>query len=110
MFHAADCDVCHRPSWKTSEPPYPKYSSEALAEQRWFLSSLRDEGAVAKRLMQVLGTSAYVPDLLMRAPEVIQSYADGPAGPKLLEVEPDGVARALVASAAANWATARMPT
>ncbi|MGY4650322.1 bifunctional [glutamine synthetase] adenylyltransferase/[glutamine synthetase]-adenylyl-L-tyrosine phosphorylase [Mycobacterium sp. URHB0021] len=73
--------------------------SEALAEQRWFLSTLRDEGAVAKRLMQVLGTSAYVPDLLMRAPEVIQSYADGPAGPKLLEVEPDGVARALVASA-----------
>src|SRR6478609_7758580 len=35
----------------------------------------------------------------MRAPEVISQYADGPAGPKLLEVEPDGVARALVASA-----------
>ena len=49
--------------------------------------------------MQVLGTSAYVPELLMRAPEVIQFYADGPSGPKLLEVEPDGVARALVASA-----------
>lgn len=74
--------------------------SDALAEQRWYLSTLRDEGAVAKRLMQVLGTSAYVPDLLMRAPEVIQSYADGPDGPKLLDVEPDGVARALVASAA----------
>ena len=52
--------------------------SEALAEQRWFLSTLRDEGAVAKRLMHVLGTSAYVPELLMRAPEVIQLYADGP--------------------------------
>jgi glutamate-ammonia-ligase adenylyltransferase len=73
--------------------------SEALADQRWFLSTLRDEGAVAKRLMQVLGTSAYVPDLLMRAPEVIQQYADGPSGPKLLDVEPDGVARALIASA-----------
>jgi glutamate-ammonia-ligase adenylyltransferase len=73
--------------------------SEALADQRWYLSTLRDEGAVAKRLMQVLGTSAYVPDLLMRAPEVIQLYADGPNGPKLLDVEPDGVARALVASA-----------
>jgi glutamate-ammonia-ligase adenylyltransferase len=48
----------------------------------------------------VLGTSAYVPDLLMRAPEVIQQYADGPQGPKLLEVEPDTLARALVASAA----------
>jgi [glutamine synthetase] adenylyltransferase / [glutamine synthetase]-adenylyl-L-tyrosine phosphorylase len=73
--------------------------SEALADQRWYLSTLRDEGAVAKRLMQVLGTSAYVPELLMRAPEVIQLYGDGPNGPKLLDVEPDGVARALVASA-----------
>jgi glutamate-ammonia-ligase adenylyltransferase len=74
--------------------------SEALSEQRWYLSTLRDEGAVAKRLMHVLGTSAYVPDLLMRAPEVIQLYADGPDGPKLLDVDPDGVARALDASAA----------
>jgi glutamate-ammonia-ligase adenylyltransferase len=73
--------------------------SEALGEQRWYLSTLRDEGAVAKRLMQVLGTSAYVPELLMRAPEVIQLYADGPSGPKLLEVEPEGVSRALIASA-----------
>jgi glutamate-ammonia-ligase adenylyltransferase len=73
--------------------------SEALGEQRWYLSTLRDEGAVAKRLMQVLGTSAYVPELLMRAPEVIQLYADGPTGPKLLEVEPDGLSRALIASA-----------
>src|SRR5689334_10056840 len=73
--------------------------SDELSDHRWYLSTLRDEGAVAKRLMQVLGTSAYVPDLLMRAPEVIQQYADGPTGPKLLEVEPDGVARALVASA-----------
>jgi glutamate-ammonia-ligase adenylyltransferase len=73
--------------------------SEELADQRWYLSTLRDEGAVAKRLMHVLGTSAYVPDLLMRAPEVIQLYADGPDGPKLLDVEPEGVARALVASA-----------
>ncbi len=42
--------------------------SEELAEQRWYLSTLRDEGAVAKRLMRVLGTSAYIPELLMRAP------------------------------------------
>ncbi|ORB66249.1 bifunctional [glutamine synthetase] adenylyltransferase/[glutamine synthetase]-adenylyl-L-tyrosine phosphorylase [Mycolicibacterium tusciae] len=73
--------------------------SESLSDERWYLSTLRDEGAVAKRLMQVLGTSAYVPELLMRAPEVIQLYADGPSGPKLCEVEPEGVARALVASA-----------
>ena len=73
--------------------------SEELSEQRWYLSTLRDEGAVAKRLMRVLGTSAYVPELLMRAPEVIQLYADGPEGPKLCDVDPDGVAKALVASA-----------
>ncbi|MBU3751917.1 MAG: bifunctional [glutamine synthetase] adenylyltransferase/[glutamine synthetase]-adenylyl-L-tyrosine phosphorylase, partial [Mycobacterium sp.] len=73
--------------------------SEALTDHRWFLSTLRDESAVAKRLMRVLGTSAFVPELLMRAPEVIQSYADGPTGPKLLDVDPVGVARALIASA-----------
>jgi glutamate-ammonia-ligase adenylyltransferase len=73
--------------------------SEELADQRWYLATLRDESAVAKRLMRVLGTSAYIPELLMRAPEVIQQYADGPNGAKLLEVEPDGVGRSLVASA-----------
>ncbi|MGV1086816.1 MAG: bifunctional [glutamine synthetase] adenylyltransferase/[glutamine synthetase]-adenylyl-L-tyrosine phosphorylase [Mycobacterium sp.] len=73
--------------------------SEALADQRWYLGTLRDESAVAKRLMRVLGTSAFVPELLMRAPEIIQSYADGPTGPKLLDAEPEGVARALIASA-----------
>jgi glutamate-ammonia-ligase adenylyltransferase len=77
---------------------YYRRISEELAEARWYLSTLRDEGAVAKRLMRVLGTSAYVPELLMRAPEVIQSYADGPDGPKLCAVEPDAVARALVAA------------
>ena len=66
---------------------------------RWYLSTLRDKPAVAKRLMHVLGTSAYVPDLLMRAPEVIQQYSDGPSGPKLLDVDPETVAGALVASA-----------
>jgi [glutamine synthetase] adenylyltransferase / [glutamine synthetase]-adenylyl-L-tyrosine phosphorylase len=74
--------------------------SEALAAESWYLSTLRDKPAVARRLMHVLGTSAYVPDLLMRVPRVIQSYGDGPAGPNLLETEPDAVARALVASAA----------
>ncbi|BBY60414.1 glutamate-ammonia-ligase adenylyltransferase [Mycolicibacterium sarraceniae] len=74
--------------------------SEALSEQRWYLSTLRDESAVAKRLMRVLGTSAYVPELLMRAPEVIQQYADGPGGPKLLDVDPGAVSRALIASSA----------
>ncbi len=73
--------------------------SEAIATQRWYLSTLRDSSAVAKRLMRVLGTSAYVPELLMRAPDVIQSYGDGPTGPKLLDADPESVARALIASA-----------
>jgi glutamate-ammonia-ligase adenylyltransferase len=74
--------------------------SEALASETWYLSTLRDKPAVARRLMNVLGTSTYVPDLLMRAPRVIQDYGDGPAGPKLLETEPAVVARALITSAA----------
>ena len=74
--------------------------SEALASESWYLATLRDKPAVARRLMHVLGTSAYVPDLLMRAPRVIQDYGDGPGGPKLLETDPAVVARALIASAA----------
>ncbi|OBA80422.1 bifunctional glutamine-synthetase adenylyltransferase/deadenyltransferase [Mycobacterium sp. 1164966.3] len=74
--------------------------SEALSTQTWYLSTLRDKPAVAKRLMHVLGTSTYLPDLLMRAPEVIQQYGDGPAGPKLLEADPATVARGLITSAA----------
>ncbi|MBS4730201.1 bifunctional [glutamine synthetase] adenylyltransferase/[glutamine synthetase]-adenylyl-L-tyrosine phosphorylase [Mycobacterium sp. SM1] len=73
--------------------------SEALAPQRWYLSTLRDQPAVAKRLMRVLGTSAYVPELLMRAPEVIQQYADGPSGPRLLDPEPGAGTLGLIASA-----------
>lgn len=72
--------------------------SEAIGGQHW-LRQLRDEGAVAQRLMRVLGTSAYIPELLMRAPEVIQQYGDGPSGPKLLDTEPGVLARALIASA-----------
>ena len=73
--------------------------SEVMVSQRWYLSTLRDKPAVAKRLMHVLGTSAYVPELLMRAPEVVQNYSDGASGPKLLEVDSESVAGALVASA-----------
>lgn len=73
--------------------------SEALSGESWYLATLRDKPAVARRLMHVLGTSAYVPDLLMRAPRVIQDYGDGPSGPRLLETDPASVARALVASA-----------
>ncbi|BAX93262.1 glutamate-ammonia-ligase adenylyltransferase [Mycobacterium shigaense] len=74
--------------------------SEALASETWYLATLRDKPAVAKRLMHVLGTSMYVPDLLMRAPRVIESYGDAPGGPKLLQTDQAAVARGLTASAA----------
>jgi glutamate-ammonia-ligase adenylyltransferase len=46
--------------------------SEALADTPWYLRVLRDEPAVVERLATVLGTSRLVPDLLVRAPEVLQ--------------------------------------
>ncbi|QCB51521.1 bifunctional [glutamine synthetase] adenylyltransferase/[glutamine synthetase]-adenylyl-L-tyrosine phosphorylase [Rhodococcus sp. PAMC28707] len=71
---------------------------EAAQDQTWFLRILRDEGAVAQRLMIVLGSSAYVPDLLIKAPEVIRLFADGPTGPRLLDVEPEETYRAILSS------------
>lgn len=71
---------------------------EATQDQTWFLRILRDEGAVAQRLMIVLGSSAYVPDLLIKAPEVIRLFADGPTGPRLLDVEPEETYRAILSS------------
>ncbi|MFI9006856.1 bifunctional [glutamine synthetase] adenylyltransferase/[glutamine synthetase]-adenylyl-L-tyrosine phosphorylase [Actinosynnema sp. NPDC053489] len=50
--------------------------SEALAETPWYLRLLRDEGTVVDRLAALLGTSKLVPDLLVRAPEVLPLLAD----------------------------------
>jgi glutamate-ammonia-ligase adenylyltransferase len=50
--------------------------SEALKDTPGYLRLLRDEGAVAQRLMTLLGTARMVPDLLVRAPEVLQLLAD----------------------------------
>lgn len=74
--------------------------SEAMTDHPWFLRTLRDEGALAKRLMLVLGSSRYVPDLLIRAPDVMRLYADGASGPKLVAVDPADVAQGLIRSAA----------
>lgn len=74
--------------------------SEEMNHQTWYLRTLRDEGALAQRLMTVLGTSAYVPDLLVSSPEVMRLYADGATGPKLTAVDPDDVAKGLLNSAA----------
>ena len=54
--------------------------SEALATTPWYLRLLRDEGLVAERLMRLLGTSALVTDLLVRAPEVLRMLAAPVAG------------------------------
>jgi [glutamine synthetase] adenylyltransferase / [glutamine synthetase]-adenylyl-L-tyrosine phosphorylase len=54
--------------------------SEALAATPWYLRLLRDEGQVSARLMRLLGTSALVPDLLVRAPEVLRLLASPGAG------------------------------
>ncbi|MCX5042629.1 bifunctional [glutamine synthetase] adenylyltransferase/[glutamine synthetase]-adenylyl-L-tyrosine phosphorylase [Aldersonia sp. NBC_00410] len=74
--------------------------SEALNDQTWFLRELRDESAVAQRLMIVLGGSAYLPDLIINAPEVIRMFADGPDGPLLLGPKIEDVARGIVSSSA----------
>lgn len=79
---------------------YYRRLCEATADQTWFLRTLRDEGAVAQRLMIVLGSSAYVPDLLIKAPEVIRLFADGPTGPRLLDAEPEETYRAILSSSA----------
>ncbi|GAA2992726.1 bifunctional [glutamine synthetase] adenylyltransferase/[glutamine synthetase]-adenylyl-L-tyrosine phosphorylase [Actinokineospora diospyrosa] len=66
--------------------------SEALSATPWYLRVLRDEGAVAERLATLLGTSKLVPDLVVRAPEVLRLLAE----PKELAVrDPAEVAEAL---------------
>jgi glutamate-ammonia-ligase adenylyltransferase len=66
--------------------------SEALAATPWYLRVLRDEGAVVERLAQLLGTSKLVPDLIVRAPEVLQLLGDAD---KLVGRDPDEVAKSL---------------
>jgi glutamate-ammonia-ligase adenylyltransferase len=50
--------------------------SEALAETPWYLRVLRDEAAVVERLATLLGTAKLVPELIMRAPEVLRLLGD----------------------------------
>lgn len=50
--------------------------SEALAATPWYLRVLRDEAAVVERLAYLLGTSKTVPDLIIRAPEVLRLLGD----------------------------------
>lgn len=66
--------------------------SEALADTPWYLRLLRDEGVVAERLATLLGTSKLVPELLVRAPEVLRLLSDTD---ELADREPDDVAGSL---------------
>lgn len=66
--------------------------SEALAATPWYLRVLRDEPAVVERLAQLLGTSKLVPELMTRAPEVLQLLGDED---KLAGRDPDEAARSL---------------
>ncbi|RFU22463.1 bifunctional [glutamine synthetase] adenylyltransferase/[glutamine synthetase]-adenylyl-L-tyrosine phosphorylase [Geodermatophilus marinus] len=50
--------------------------SEALGGNQWYLRLLRDEGHVAERLAQLLGSSQYVASLLTRTPEALRILAD----------------------------------
>ncbi|HEV7792181.1 MAG TPA: bifunctional [glutamine synthetase] adenylyltransferase/[glutamine synthetase]-adenylyl-L-tyrosine phosphorylase [Pseudonocardia sp.] len=73
--------------------------SEALADTG-YLGLLRDEGAVAERLMFLLGTSALVPDLLVRAPDVLRLLADTSARAELATRDPVEVSASLRATVA----------
>jgi glutamate-ammonia-ligase adenylyltransferase len=73
--------------------------SEALADTG-YLGLLRDEGAVAERLMFLLGTSALVPDLLVRAPDVLRLLADTSARAELATRDPVEVSTSLRATVA----------
>ncbi len=74
--------------------------SEALESTPWYLRLLRDEGAVAQRLMRLLGTSKMVPDLLVRAPAVLRLLADTGPDAELATRDPAGAAAALCAAVA----------
>lgn len=74
--------------------------SEEIGGAHWYLKMLRDEDAVAQRLMRVLGASPYVAELLLKATDVVKLYADGANGPKLVEQDEADVARGVVATAA----------
>lgn len=50
--------------------------SEALGSTHWYLGLLRDESAAAERMAQLLASSRYATDLLLRAPDSVAMLAD----------------------------------
>lgn len=53
--------------------------SEGLGESPWYLRKLRDEGEGAHQLAVVLGSSRYVTDLILRAPDSVALLGDAEA-------------------------------
>jgi glutamate-ammonia-ligase adenylyltransferase len=88
----------------TADPDAGLLAYRRLCEENeeitWFLRTLRDDSIVARRLVRVLGTSAFVAGLLMRNPEVIPDLTDGAQGPVLVASKVSDIASALTASAA----------
>ncbi|WP_208322958.1 bifunctional [glutamine synthetase] adenylyltransferase/[glutamine synthetase]-adenylyl-L-tyrosine phosphorylase [Mumia sp. ZJ1417] len=50
--------------------------SESLGATHWYLRKLRDEGEGAEQLAKILAGSAYVTDLILRAPEAVAILGD----------------------------------
>ncbi|MDO9485664.1 MAG: bifunctional [glutamine synthetase] adenylyltransferase/[glutamine synthetase]-adenylyl-L-tyrosine phosphorylase [Actinomycetota bacterium] len=50
--------------------------SEALGSTHWYLGLLRDESAAAERMAQLLASSRYATDLLLRAPDSVAMLVD----------------------------------
>ncbi len=50
--------------------------SDELGDSHWYLRSLRDEGSGAQQLARLLSSSAYVTDLIVRAPDSVAMLGD----------------------------------
>ncbi|KOX23621.1 bifunctional [glutamine synthetase] adenylyltransferase/[glutamine synthetase]-adenylyl-L-tyrosine phosphorylase [Nocardiopsis sp. NRRL B-16309] len=71
--------------------------SDALGTTPWYLRLLRDDVRVAERMAWLLGTSRYVTELLLRAPEAVAMLADDShlvrRSPKVLAAEAEAALR-----------------
>ena len=71
--------------------------SEGLGETHWYLRKLRDEGEGAEQLAQVVGSSRYVTELILRAPDSVALLGDDaelvPRDAERLHTEMDLAAR-----------------
>ncbi len=71
--------------------------SEGLGDTPWYLRKLRDEGEGAEQLAQIIGSSRYVTDLILRAPDSVALLGDDgelvPRDAERLDSEMDQAAR-----------------